>query len=147
MTQRTANRIFVTNVGSVPNERLAKQGAKDVTVQYLIGEREGSDRFALRHYTVPKNGHTPLNQHEYEHHVFVLRGQGLLREGDQEDSHLRELREGDVVFVPSNAVHQFLNEHEEPFEFLCVKGNPAIYGDASFAVREGEPENSSRNYC
>lgn len=148
MVQKVESKILVTSIDSVPIEDMTKRGARDVKVQYLIDEQHGSNRFALRLYTVLKGGHTPLDQHNYEHQVYVLSGHGLLRESEQNQSALRELREGDAIFVPSNAVHQFLNKHDEPFVFLCVKGNPKLYENQLANDNYGTPfERSSRNYC
>ncbi len=129
MVQRIEDKptILMVNKASVPVEELGKKGAEKVKVQYLIDERHGSERFALRVYTVEKGGHTPLDQHEYEHHVYVLSGKGLVREERNNSLVVRNLGEGDALFIPSMAVHQFINEHDEPFVFLCVKGNPKLY--------------------
>jgi hypothetical protein len=94
MVQNVSDRVFLVNAKSVPIEDLTKQGAKDVKVQYLIDEQHGSNRFSLRLYTVPKGGHTPLDQHRYEHQVYVLSGHGLLRETEQNRSVPRKLRKG-----------------------------------------------------
>jgi quercetin dioxygenase-like cupin family protein len=123
----TTKKIFLINPENVQSEDLSKRGAVKVKVRYLIDERQGSERFALRLYTVEKGGHTPPDQHEYEHHVYVLKGQGLLREGQENIHVLRSLHEGDSIFIPSHAVHQFINEFNEPLVFLCVKGNPTLY--------------------
>jgi quercetin dioxygenase-like cupin family protein len=81
MVQRViGNRVYAVNLHTVPAEHLTKKGAKNVKIQHLIDERHGSDRFALRLYVVEKGGHTPLDQHEYEHQVYVLSGRGFLRE-------------------------------------------------------------------
>ena len=116
--------IFVVNSGDVAVDELTKKGTEKVSVRYLIDERHGSARFSLRLYTVGVGGHTPLGQHEYEHHVYILEGHGILK-GD--DSVLRQVHKGDSIFVPSNAVHQFITEGHDPLVFLCVKGNPNIY--------------------
>ena len=132
-----------------PSSGLDQAGrAKDVKVQYLIDEEHGSNRFSLRLYTVPKGGHTPLDQHKYEHQVYVMSGRGLLMETEQNQSIPRELREGDAIFVPSNTIHQFRNEHDEPFVFLCVKGNPKLYHtELACDPSETHSEDSSPNYC
>jgi quercetin dioxygenase-like cupin family protein len=148
MIQKISNRVFLVNAKNVPVEDLIKQGAKDVKVQYLIDEQHGSNRFSLRLYTVPKGGHTPLDQHGHEHQVYVLSGRGLLRETEQNQSAPKELRQGDVIFVPSNAIHQFLNEQVEPFVFLCVKGNPKLYHTELTGGPSDTPsDDPSRNYC
>jgi len=118
--------IFVVNHTDVTHEKLAK-GAEKTEVQYLIDERHGSTRFALRIYTIQKGGHTPLDQHQYEHQVYILKGEGFLRQSKNPDSPLKNLKPGDAVFIPSNAVHQFSNGGDEPLVFLCVKGNPQLY--------------------
>jgi len=134
-------RIFLINTTSAPTEVLEK-GAEKTQVRYLIDERHGSDRFALRLYTVNKGGHTPLDQHPYEHHVYVMSGEGLLRQSKQTNATLRPLKPGDSLFIPSNAVHQFSNNKDEPFTFLCVKGNPKLY-----VGLEPSADDSERNYC
>jgi hypothetical protein len=62
MVQKTARekRILTVNANAVPVEELTKKGAEKVRVQYLVDERHGSNRFALRQYTVEKGGTLPL---------------------------------------------------------------------------------------
>lgn len=146
LTQETVGkgRIFVVNAASVQVEGLGKKGAEKVKVRYLVDERQGSERFALRLYTVEKGGHTPLDQHEYEHQVYVLSGQGLLKQSKENGQAHRTLHAGDAVFIPSNGVHQFINERDEPFEFLCVKGNPKLYVSSEQTTTSND---SSRNFC
>lgn len=149
MVQRTESKpsILAVNRSTVPIEDLAKKGADKVKVQYLIDERHGSNRFALRLYSVEKGGHTPLDEHEYEHHVYVLGGQGLLREARNNSLAVRKLTEGDVLFVPSNVVHQFINEGDEPLVFLCVKGNPKLYAHSDQAQVRTVAVKDSDNFC
>ena len=140
---RRETSVFLINATNVAREELGK-GAEKTEVQYLIDDRHGSDRFALRLYTVHKGGHTPLDQHQYEHHVYILKGEGLLRQSKDSDMPLKTLKPGDSIFIPSNAVHQFSNTRDEPLMFLCVKGNPQLY------TREkptGNPSHPEPNYC
>lgn len=136
-------RIFLVNTTNVPIEVLDKKGADRTQVQYLVDDRQGSDRFALRLYTVQKGGHTPLDQHPYEHHVYVMSGEGLLRQSKQPNAPHRTLKGGDTLFIPSNAIHQFSNDKDEPFTFLCVKGNPKLY----VGPEQSASDESERNYC
>ena len=137
--------IVIVNSRDVTFEELAKNGARNTKVRYLIDERHGSDKFSLRVYAVGKDGCTPLDRHEYEHHMFVLGGQGLLR-AEGNDPKLQQLREGDSIFIPSNAVHQFINERDEPLVFLCVKENPKIC-QRKLPNSELAVEDASRNFC
>jgi len=143
MVQETSTKqnIFIVNASAIPVEDFAKNGAEKARVRYLIDERHGSDRFSLRLYTLEKGGHTPLDEHAYEHHVYVLSGKGLLRLS--KETRLKALKAGDTIFIPSRAVHQFSNESDEPFEFLCVKGNPALYSSDVQAIKD----ESERPYC
>ncbi len=118
------NKIFAINSEDVPVEDFTKSGAENVKVRYLIDDRQGSERFALRLYTVQKGGCTPLDQHNYEHQVYILSGQGFLRGGELTSPVLRELHNGDTAFVPSNAVHRFINERDEPPSLPLCKGQP-----------------------
>ncbi len=146
LTQETVGkgRVFIVNAASVPMENLGKKGSERVSVSYLVDERQGSERFALRLYSVEKGGHTPIDRHEYEHQVYVLTGQGLLKQSGDKAAALQTLHTGDTVFIPSNAVHQFINDRDEPFVFLCVKGSPSLYvsGEKSTASND-----SARNSC
>ena len=136
--------IFLVNAAKIPVEKLDKKDAQKVQVQYLIDERQGSDRFALRLYTVHKGGHTPLDQHPYEHHVYVLKGEGFLRQSKEAVGSLKTLKPGDSIFIPSNAIHQFSNVKDMPLVFLCVKGNPQLY---THEVPGGDSEGEGQNYC
>lgn len=146
MEQETEHQkhIALTNAANVPVENLEKVGAEKALVQYLIDERQGSNHFALRLYTVQKDGHTPLDEHPYEHHVYVLSGKGLLRESSDPNAPLKRLKAGDAVFIPSNAIHQFSNTQKEPFIFLCVKGNPQLYSDKH---QGSKPDEHEQNFC
>lgn len=125
-------------------EKLERKGADGVDVRYLVDERQGSNRFALRLYSVKKGGHTPLDRRVYEHQVYVLSGEGLLKQAKDGTPVLQTLYPGDTLFIPSYATHQFTNEREKPFVFLCVKGNPALY----VTKDEGTPsDDSARNFC
>lgn len=100
----------------VQPEEVDDPEAKDVVVRWLIKEEDGAGNFVMRRFTVAAGGFTPYHTHAYEHEVFVVEGTGTLRFGDKEEP----LREGDVVFVPANAEHQFTNSGEGDFSFLCL---------------------------
>jgi len=90
--------------------------AERATRQILIGREEQSPYFHMRYFAVQPGDHTLLDQHAHDHGVYVLHGRARLRLGDEE----HELQTGDVVYIPSNEVHQFFTFGNEPFGFLCV---------------------------
>ncbi len=139
-------KIFFTNPTTVPNEQLEKIGAKETKVQYLIGERQGSNRFSMRIYTVEKGGQTPLDEHPHEHQVYILRGHGLIRESKDESKPFKSVNQGDAIFIPSNAIHQFINKQEEPLVFLCIKGDESLYEVQNQSVERPRKE-PDRAHC
>lgn len=120
-------RVLIIKSNAISAEDLHKNDARNVIVKYLIDERHGANRFSLRSYTVGKGGQTPLDRHEYEHQVYILSGEGMLRTNDDAGPVQQPVRTGDAIFIPTNAVHQFINEADQPLAFLCVKGNPRLY--------------------
>lgn len=109
--------MFVTSVEKVREYEVRKRGAKGVRVKYLLHKGVGAKRLQLRLFTIDVGGCTPLEKHEHEHEVYVLRGKALIRGGEHETV----IQSRNVVFIPSNEKHQFKNIGNEPVEFLCTK--------------------------
>jgi len=96
-------------------------GASGCSVRWLVGEQDGAPNFAMRQFEVAPGGYTPRHSHPYEHEVFVLEGEGVVFENEQE----HPLRAGDVVLVTPNEIHQFRNTGQQPLKFLCLVPNDA----------------------
>ena len=77
--------------------------------------------FAMREFEVAPGGYTPRHSHDYEHEVFVLEGDGVVFEGNEQ----HKFKAGDVIFVEPNEVHQFRNAGQSPMRFLCLIPNSA----------------------
>ena len=82
----------------------------------LIGPEQGAPTFIMRLFTIGEGGFSPCHTHPWEHEVFILSGEGIVKGTDGETP----VSAGDFIFVPPNEEHQFLNSGEEPFEFLCI---------------------------
>jgi quercetin dioxygenase-like cupin family protein len=91
-------------------------GAKNVKLRWLISKKDGAENFAMRMFEVQAGGCSPLHQHDWEHEVFILEGNGLLRD----KTHEEPFAAGDVVFVPSMEWHQFVNSGKSMLRFLCL---------------------------
>ena len=65
-------------------------------------------------------GYTPLHEHEWEHQVFILKGNGSVFDGQT----ARPFQEGDVIFVPGGERHQFKNGGQTPAQILCLIPSP-----------------------
>ncbi len=69
----------------------------------------------MREFEVAPGGYTPRHSHDFEHEVFVLAGDGVVFEGDQE----HKLTTGDVVFVQPNEVAS-VSEHGDATDAVFV---------------------------
>ena len=106
----------ITNCQLVDGVPMEMDGADGVTFRLLCGRDHGACTFAMRHFTVAPDGHTPQHQHNYEHEVFILAGKGIVQGGDT----YRQITAGDVVLIPPNELHQFKNVGDEPMQFICL---------------------------
>ena len=93
-----------------------EQGIKDVKLRWLISKEDGAKNFAMRLFEIQPNGYTPLHQHEWEHEVFILEGNGTIKNNGEDTV----FKQGDVFFVPPMEWHQFINTGKEKLKFLCL---------------------------
>jgi quercetin dioxygenase-like cupin family protein len=106
----------VVHWNDVAPEPVSTEGARGVTIRRLLTAEDGAPRFIMRQFTVEVGGHTPLHEHDFEHEVFVLEGQGAVwRDGAEVP-----LSPGTAVFVPGGEKHRFLNKGTGLFRFLCL---------------------------
>ena len=96
----------------IPEEK----GVSGVKMRRVISEKEGAPNFVMRVFEVEPGGNTPLHDHDWEHEVFILSGNGIVV--DPAGDH--KVKSGDVVFVPGGEKHQFRNESGEALEFICL---------------------------
>ena len=106
----------VASYAETTAETIQLDGAKGVSVRWLIGEKEGAPNFAMRHFEIEPGGHTPKHHHPYEHEVFILEGQGIVLEGDTNHT----FQAGDSVYVISDEIHQFRNTGDRPIRMICM---------------------------
>lgn len=90
--------------------------APGVIRRVLVGQNEGARDFIVRYFTVPAGGHTAYDQHEHQHGVVVVQGQGRVLLGDE----WHPIGVGDAVFTDTNEIHQFAAADGEPLGFICV---------------------------
>ena len=82
----------------------------------LIGARGENTDFHLRYFEVAPGGMTSLEQHEHEHVVVCIRGEGICRVRRKDYA----LGFMDVIYIPPGAIHQLKNTGKEPFGFFCI---------------------------
>lgn len=77
----------------------------------------GGDGFAfqLRYFEVGAGGFSSLEKHAHAHTIVVLRGTGTVVAG----RNVFQVAPFDLVVIPPDVPHQFVNAGKEPFGFLC----------------------------
>ena len=87
-----------------------------VTRHVISGAGGEPCTFALRYFEVAPGGFTSLERHRHIHSVTTVRGRGYAIVGHE----LHTLLPLDHVYVPPMTAHQFVNDGDEPFGFLCI---------------------------
>jgi quercetin dioxygenase-like cupin family protein len=110
----------VFNYEKVKASDVQDAGASNVKVRWLITKDMGAKNFAMRLFEIAPGGLSPLHRHAWEHEVFILEGEGVIFDGTK----TTPLKPNDVVFVPSDELHQFKNVGKKALKFLCLIPNP-----------------------
>jgi quercetin dioxygenase-like cupin family protein len=111
--------MLVKSPDQVEAKPMTMPGAQGVTMRLMVGRQDGAPTFSMRMFEVVPGGETPFHQHNYEHEVIILEGQCVLSSEDQ-SFHDRQVKAGDVVFIPANEKHQFRNSSGSVLRFLCM---------------------------
>lgn len=106
----------IQDIPSHPQTVVTMDGARDIKMRMLIGPEEGAPNFHMRHFEVQPGGNTPHHAHDYEHEIIVLKGAGTAHTVSGE----RPFAAGDVIYVPANEKHQFVNTGSTVCELICL---------------------------
>lgn len=88
---------------------------RDVVRHTLIGGPGQPGAFQLRYFEIAPGGFSSLEKHHHVHAIIVLRGTGDVVVG----SEVFRVAPFDIVYVPPDTPHQFVNAGGDPFGFLC----------------------------
>jgi quercetin dioxygenase-like cupin family protein len=91
-----------------------------IALHTVISAQDGAPRFAMRVFEVQPGSSTPFHTHAWEHEVFILSGQGKVRDKDGE----HHLQPDDAVLVPPNEEHCFVNSGSDVLRFVCCIPHP-----------------------
>lgn len=103
------------NVSVVEDAPVTESDSKGARIKWLINEKDGAPTFVMRHFNVEAGGFTPYHQHDWEHEVYVLEGQGTVRYENREEG----IKPGDAILIPPGEKHQF-RAGSETLKFLCL---------------------------
>jgi len=107
--------------------------------QVIIGYQEET-KFHVRYFEISPGGYSSLEKHNHSHAVTVIRGNGKVILGERAVA----LKFLDTVYVSPDDPHQFINDGNEPFGFLCVvdaeRDRPRALDPEEILKLEGKPE-------
>jgi quercetin dioxygenase-like cupin family protein len=86
------------------------------SIKWLLSKENGVPNFEMRYFEVTKDSKPSEDKHPWEHEVFIVRGEGIVRSGGVE----QKVGFGDAIFIPPDELHQFSNFGDEPFGFICI---------------------------
>jgi quercetin dioxygenase-like cupin family protein len=109
-------KMRLVNYNNVKLEIPKEKGIKDVKLRWLISDKDGAKNFAMRLFEIKSGGYTPLHQHDWEHEVFILEGEGHIKNKNGD----KPFSQGDVLFIKPMEWHQFINSSKKLLKFLCL---------------------------
>ena len=92
------------------------EDAPGVLHRVAVGADDGAPRFAMRVFEVEPGSSTPFHIHWWEHEVFVLAGEGVVKSQAGET----RIGQGTVVYVAPEEEHHFEANLGKPAAFLCL---------------------------
>ncbi len=107
----------VRNISRVEKrDAFLREKAVGVSFRVAIAEEDGAKNSIMRILEIDPDGHTPLHTHDYEHLMFVVRGNGIVTDGNKEC----RLEKEDVIFVPEGQAHQIKNTGDAELILVSV---------------------------
>ena len=91
-------------------------GAQGARIRMLVTQDDGACNFCMRHFEIAPGGYTPHHEHEWEHEVFILAGEGEVVSGETP----HPFQPGDAIMMPGGEEHQFRNTGSVPVRLLCL---------------------------
>ncbi len=90
-------------------------GWRGITRFTLGGPPEIPCRFQMRYFELAPGAYSSLEKHQHIHLIIVIRGRGKALVGPE----VFEVAPFDIVYVPPEVPHRWINDGDEPFGFLC----------------------------
>lgn len=113
--------MLIRDLDQVESSEMTMPGAEKVTMRLMVGRADGAPNFAMRCFDVEPGGCTPFHNHNYEHEILIVQGQGkAVQETECGEKELTPIKAGDVLFVQPNEMHQFRNDSSETLRFMCM---------------------------
>lgn len=94
----------------------AEPVGEDKSMRWVIGKPEGAPNFAMRVIEFQPGAVFDTHEHPYEHEIFVLEGEGVVKGPDGELA----MRPGVAIYIPPDEPHGYRNVGKGVLRFVCV---------------------------
>lgn len=108
--------MIVKKYQDIEKNLLEKEGMKNASIRWLIGEDSQAPNFYLRLIELEPGGHSPYHCHQWEHEAYILEGNGRLNSKNESFS----LEKGTFALILPEEYHQFENTGNTTLKFLCI---------------------------
>ena len=85
-------------------------------VRWLISKEMGAMNFEMRYFTITDESQPSEESHPWEHQVFVLSGEGIIKSGEMEI----QVAPGDAIYIAPDEPHLVKNLPNQNLTFLCI---------------------------
>jgi mannose-6-phosphate isomerase-like protein (cupin superfamily) len=104
------------------NKKSARRYRRDNITSYLLVAESstGAEHITTTLVEMEPVGHQHIHAHVTEQCYFILEGCGQMTVGEE----TREVKEGDSIFIPSNAKHGLLNTGDVVLRYLSAGSPP-----------------------
>lgn len=110
------SKIFVAN--RTEGKRLTQPG---LICHMVISPEMGSKNLMVGYLTLAPKGKTKPNIHPNSEEAFyITKGSGVIKV----DGEIKEVKEGDLIFIPENTWHEFENTGDETMEWVLMLSPP-----------------------
>lgn len=108
--------MTVRHIDRTATAEIQGRGIAEVTKKVLISPADGWDGWVMRLFELRVGGHTPRHVHGWPHINYIVAGRGLLHLDGQD----HPVGAGSYAFIPAGAEHQFANDGDAVFSFICI---------------------------
>jgi quercetin dioxygenase-like cupin family protein len=130
---RTEGNHIITKkkISKLSLHKVAIAGSINSYFNWLSSKFDESS-FSIKRYVIGPKGTITRHNHPWEHGVFIVQGNGTIRESD---TTLHMVSEDSFFFIPAGTYHAFNNPSlSKPLIFICVspaKADTRIKDDAN----------------
>ena len=111
--------MIIKTLDDVPKKGIEGVGVEAVTKQVLLSQSDGAPHFTMRRFEIEPEGFSFYHTHDFEHEIYVLSGDGVVRSDDSETPIHQDM----AILVAPNEIHQFINRGQTKLIFICVVPN------------------------